>query len=506
MPAVITGIGAPVPHIPAWKKLGLKLKFAKDEAPKDPKPSVSTTPIPSERKLSSDNSIVPDKLAFQHSSTKAIVSKPRSSLEVKNSTLSNASRAQTQFNDPSKSSRPSQSTPQIRRQKSVTFTSETKAEDGHSVKQLFATWLADHKAQDPKFNAEKAGEAFHVITPQTDLTIESRDKAKVSKKRAKESERKISDSLHSRTSKTPQLPSALQYLQQYHTSRENWKFNKVRQSHILKHLFNTDKIPTSYDAALSAYIAGIQGQAALNRVRKTAEQVRLADEEDEPSTDEDMESYARVKEDYDNALKHFITRLKNQLDPTEEEDFKAEERWRKKLMKRKRAEMILWELGDRGQQCPTDTVINNNRRGLIGGPAQSRSQGTHVFFGEEEDAVDGMGAERSKRTKLNDGSSTHKNVRRRKRRTGVPDDDDSSSSESSSLSGSTPSTGSSSRSGDSNSSESSSSSSESSSSASDPESSSSSESESGSSSGSGSDSDDGSSDNGSTSASSSSAE
>ncbi|KIV96437.1 hypothetical protein PV10_00309 [Exophiala mesophila] len=62
--------------------------------------------------------------------------------------------------------------------------------------------------------------------------------------------------------------TALQYLTQYHQDRSSWKFNKNREIWLLKHAFSETDIPRDYDLALSRYLHGLQGAGARERLGK----------------------------------------------------------------------------------------------------------------------------------------------------------------------------------------------------------------------------------------------
>jgi len=62
----------------------------------------------------------------------------------------------------------------------------------------------------------------------------------------------------------------LEYLDQFHNDRENWKFNKSKQNDVIKNVFNIYRIPSDYDSALLAYIEGLQGEGARKRLRDQA--------------------------------------------------------------------------------------------------------------------------------------------------------------------------------------------------------------------------------------------
>ena len=84
-------------------------------------------------------------------------------------------------------------------------------------------------------------------------------------------------------------PQYLEYLTQFHTNRASWKFNKAQQINLLKNIFNVSRIPKDYNEALKAYITGLQGDAARNRLREAASQtlksIMRTDEDDVDNAD-----------------------------------------------------------------------------------------------------------------------------------------------------------------------------------------------------------------------------
>ena len=64
---------------------------------------------------------------------------------------------------------------------------------------------------------------------------------------------------------------ALHYLDQFLHSHGIWKFNKSREIWILKNAFSVELIPPAYDQALASYLQGLKGPAAKARLQETAE-------------------------------------------------------------------------------------------------------------------------------------------------------------------------------------------------------------------------------------------
>ena len=147
---------APEPHIPAWKRLGLKLKYAKEDLP-----ALIQAPIANGKKrklkniddLQENGTTMPNlaKRSKTMASVPALVNVKRKgnglvdvngfddpqSVEEKRSTESLVNRM-------SKGAR-SAMTPRLEKCKSVTFTPETKHADGESMKDLYQAWV---KAQE----------------------------------------------------------------------------------------------------------------------------------------------------------------------------------------------------------------------------------------------------------------------------------------------------------------------------------------------------------------------
>ena len=147
---------APEPHIPAWKRLGLKLKYAKEDLP-----ALIQAPIANGKKrklknmddLQENGTTTPNlaKRSKTMASVPALVNVKRKgnglvdvngfddpqSVEEKRSTESLVNRT-------SKGAR-SAMMPRLEERKSVTFTPETKHADGESMKDLYQAWV---KAQE----------------------------------------------------------------------------------------------------------------------------------------------------------------------------------------------------------------------------------------------------------------------------------------------------------------------------------------------------------------------
>ena len=421
-------------HIPAWKKLGLKLKYAKD---------ISVDTNENVDNVSSQKRKFPieeeDSIRIASIPSKKIKA-PKKSHAVSKSPTANGSILPSSAQEDHPIQRILTPSPSPAKRKSVSFTPETKVEDGDSIKQLYAAWLAGQKQEDPSFRAEAASKALKSITPAS--ASDAKDLSKV-KKAKKPKPRSLSSSFP--TSQAPTstyTPPLLIYLSDYHTSPTSWKFNKAKQTHLLKSVFDTTLIPSSYDTALKAYLTGLNGSAARSRLRAAALEIRKQDAKEEqeeekeeaspktednttPSTTDqkkgdEMENPALRRQNYKQALRWYKAQLEDEEFEREERERELDPAWQLKLAKRKRAELILCAIGETEPDA------------LDGGAVPGTERATGA---ENGDVAGGQ-----KKMRLGDGTVVlvvkKKRKRKRKVRTGVPDDDSSSSSESSSSSSS----------------------------------------------------------------------
>ena len=554
-------------HVPAWKKLGLKLKFAKEE-PENTQPRANSAINRKKRKVpAEDEAIVAsppversakkikklkskaeetgeavngngtsyddeneenlrDKINKAESSIKrsaeAVNRNPNSSGEPTNverssrkakkskvktnaSTVSISSKL-TGSDGPETSPPPASKTTPTSKGKSVSFTPDTKTTDGDSVKGLYKTWIAKQIATDPSFNPSTVSPALRSIIPST---VAPRDSpSPITTTSTSKSESTTKDNKTPTKRKKTRLPKTssgsgpsrfnpvLTYLTTHHTSPQTWKFSKPHQNQILKHLFSLKHIPRSYDPALLPYIRGLKGTSARSRIRKEALAVREEDKKwlaSEAAGTEKMENETaaqcnvRRRRDYEAAVARIKQALEDQEDKREalESELLGEnEEWEERCQKRRRAELVLWSVGEEEDEvAESHTPVGSNGRHMESGMAQPAraaravepaprvgrgvgmgmggvevidaggiargSRGKKVVFAEDGPAqairtngfngANGVAqAKRGPEIKSSEADNgavngiKPKRKRKRKRRTGVPDDDDDSTSSSSS--------------------------------------------------------------------------
>ena len=299
---------------------------------------------------------------------------------------------------------PSQGGGALKRRKSVTFTDDTKPEDSPTPRSI---------ANDAKHRQAK-----------------EKKKAKKQKKKTQTPPPKETD---------PNLQPSLDYLRQWKTDRDAWKFNKNHQTLLIKYLFSCSPhgcaffIPSEDTDSVYDYIRDLKGYVRT-RLREQAEELRKADvEQGRPTSSVSADAAAtevaadkgvekrqieyeemvssmlqqRVSAPGGNAVNGNGKRTRR----ISEVDYAlrtADPDLQRRLIKRIRTENVLNELSDGETSCTSTETAT-----------------TGTSSQETADA----GAD--KRVRLNDGSQQKlRRKRKRKSRDAMAGDDDASSSES----------------------------------------------------------------------------
>ncbi|KAF2207292.1 hypothetical protein CERZMDRAFT_115291 [Cercospora zeae-maydis SCOH1-5] len=300
---------AEAPRVPAWKRLGLKLKYAKDNpAQVDAESNNASTALATEtiapihkpspppvnsqkRTLEPSHNSQPAKRSKIENPKLSSQQKPypgsapktktagqqvweedeRSTLPGPKGVFKAPGQAAKRIvfgDDEEESPQPTQPSAKEPRptevRKTVSFTPDTKQEDSFSAQNLFKAWAS---GEDP---AESAAEAS-TEQPASPLAKAKQPKPKKEKKKTKES----ADTDISRSAESGDAPNYLKYLEQFTNDKSNWKFNKNRQNDLFKHVFDIDRIPSKYIPSLVEYISTTQGQARI-RIAQQAEEILKA--------------------------------------------------------------------------------------------------------------------------------------------------------------------------------------------------------------------------------------
>lgn len=221
------------------------------------------------------------------------------------------------------------------RRKSVTFTPETKQEDGFSASTLFNKWSSELKAQQSQ-------------QPPSSKQIDDKErKPKAGKVKTQSPASKTS--IEPRSGISGSGPAFVTYLELFHNDRPSWKFNKKKQNDLLKNLFDIDKLPAEHNEALLQYIRGLSGSSACQRVVDSAEAVLKEIFEKYGDKDEahDMEADEARRAAYRDALRRQLEVSARAGWPQSEYDDEQLEELRRERERGERAEAVLGEALER---------------------------------------------------------------------------------------------------------------------------------------------------------------
>ena len=221
------------------------------------------------------------------------------------------------------------------RRKSVTFTPETKQDDGFGASSIPKQWSADATT-----NADSSMRRPPVASTSTKKKKKQpRLKPEDFTPGSQQDESNFFDDLK-------ELPEYVQYLHLFHTEKQSWKFNKNKQNNLLRNLFKVDRLPPQENAAISEYIAGLQGAAARQRVIESATSVlkSIAEKYTEIDPEQVMESDEARRAAYRAALQRQIQKNERSGASSTEYDDQAYEETKQEIEAGRRADAVLAQL------------------------------------------------------------------------------------------------------------------------------------------------------------------
>lgn len=389
--------GAPAQRVPAWKRLGLKLKGAASGESPAAGGDASTS-------IATNNPTPP---AHHQTGSSAYVNGASSSREPTNgfkrkqppyTTGANAHAVSSQTpnkrlrrDDQAWSPATGGNATVQRLEKSVSFAEGTKDSDKASTEQ----GVDDSKS--PKKNKKKKTKKVKATKPES--------------------------------SEIFSLEPALSYLRQWDTDRGSWKFNKNHQTLLIKYVFDPDRIPSADIAVFYKYIRDLKG-SIRSRLRETAADIKKKDMEQGaagfPESTKDKED---KEKEYEEVLAQFIRAQqgsgsasggtnangKRSFDEVEFVLRTISPEAKQRVIKRMRAELVLGELSDSEQSTTSSEATSTSTATVTSSAARENAE-----------------TQREKRVKLNDGSQKVKRRRLRNVRTEAVGSDDDSSDDSSS--------------------------------------------------------------------------
>jgi hypothetical protein len=352
-------------RIPAWKKLGLQLKTKTAES---------------------------NKRSFDQSFSEQAENK-----EINDSNVSiPAVNGDVPFERPAKN------------RKSVSFSEDTKKEDGNEMGGLVSTYVAENTGGDEGFTSIEASRFSVVKTHQANLENSNKPTSHLKSGRTA---KKNSNKPTRPENKRPQI---VDYLMKFHTDRSNWKFNKHTQTLLLKHIFDLDQLPATIDEALQSYIKGLRGAGPQQLLVRTANSVLeetkdmdMGEFENKDAMEPTQSERLQIDQDRHNALKRHLFNEKLRFREAEDIEEAETEEFQIKLIKRRRAQYILRQLGNNSQVQSLEGV----------GPEDSHSIPKNRLLSPFNLALS------ARRPEELEATSKHRKLRHKVNTTGLPDDD-----------------------------------------------------------------------------------
>ncbi|KAM4812383.1 protein cholesin isoform X3 [Urocitellus parryii] len=126
--------------------------------------------------------------------------------------------------------------------------------------------------------------ASRVQAPGPELSPEERRvlERKLKKERKKEEKKRLREAGAATAQTSPARRSgaelALDYLRGWAQKHKNWKFQKTRQTWLLLHMYDSDKVPDEHFSTLLAYLEGLKGRARELTVQKAEALIQELDE------------------------------------------------------------------------------------------------------------------------------------------------------------------------------------------------------------------------------------
>ncbi|KAI1762890.1 hypothetical protein GGR53DRAFT_500012 [Hypoxylon sp. FL1150] len=363
---------APAQRVPAWKRLGLKLKGASEEQSQNATLNPSTAPLVPNHHQENPASPVDTNAKRKSSGVPAL---DRSAKKAKREV-------------PQSQSTPTR-TP--KKAKSVSFAADPTQAAGSPA-------VASSGTQ-PSTKRKQPRTKKPVLAP-----------AKSVKKQA-----------------SVNLEPALAYLRQWHTSKDTWKFNKNHQTRLLEQVFADETtIPAADIHIFYEYIRGLQG-AVRTRLKELASGTKAQDMEQGaggfPASSK--EAAERKQREYQEVIAAFLgqprTPGKRRFEEVDYVLRTSDMEMQRRVVKRMRCENVLDELSDSETETVSTTTTTTST---------TSTEIASSNAGDFENGTNGVASDQL-RLSLND-APLQRAKRKRKVRTAVVEDETSSESDSSS--------------------------------------------------------------------------
>lgn len=219
--------------VPAWKRLGLKLKYAQD----------NSDPTSTSGNGDGQTNEIQERPAKRQ---RVNLEDTSNGTPITNGTQKRSKEPKTKVQ--SKSQATDLPVHLLKRKKSVTFTNDTKDEDGDSRTTI------DFPAGSPGSTPKKRAKPDHpdeAANPSIKSNVAANKVKKKSSVERKAARKALKD----------KSEPSLVYLAQHRGDRSSWKFNKNRDVWILSNALKAESIPSDHLLALAGYVRGLPRNA-----------------------------------------------------------------------------------------------------------------------------------------------------------------------------------------------------------------------------------------------------
>ncbi|RKU46577.1 hypothetical protein DL546_004743 [Coniochaeta pulveracea] len=182
------------------------------------------------------------------------------------------------------------------------------------------------------------------------------------------------------------LEPSLAYLRQWHSDRDSWKFNKNHQTLLIKYFFDIGRIPAADVSLFYLYIRDLKG-FVRTRLREQAAEIKKKDMEDGAggfAEVKEKEEREAKQQQYDEVLAKLLklgqeddadTAKANGKRSFDEVEFTAREmddQIKQRVIKRMRAELVLDELSEDEETATSTSTTANSTTAAPSEPEETK--------------------------------------------------------------------------------------------------------------------------------------
>ncbi|XP_063077646.1 uncharacterized protein C7orf50 homolog [Engraulis encrasicolus] len=128
------------------------------------------------------------------------------------------------------------------------------------------------------------------LTPEEKRVLERKMK-KILKKEEKRRKQEEGSGEEKQEDQSKSAERALEYLTCWSERREEWRFKKIRQTWLLQHMYDTEKVPDASFSVMLAYLENLRGAAR----DVTVEQAEAVVKEDQGDASQSADQQKRIQ-------------------------------------------------------------------------------------------------------------------------------------------------------------------------------------------------------------------